>query len=143
MECKKWNAKDTYRKASAEREPTTHLNTLGGQRPRADSTAYAHSAGPWLWLPVVLRGCVALVPNQVACCVVGLWGCGVCVCVLFAAWVPKSTKNLLRSPTSTKTEQKLDQNRQMRPISARGGKGQPKINENMKKYKKIKRKEAK
>ena len=36
VECKKWSAKGTYRKASADREPTTHLNTLGGQRPRAD-----------------------------------------------------------------------------------------------------------
>ena len=37
VECKKWSAKGTYRKASADREPTTHVNTLGGQRPRADS----------------------------------------------------------------------------------------------------------
>ena len=37
VECKKWSAKGTYRKASADREPTTHLNTLGGPRPRADS----------------------------------------------------------------------------------------------------------
>ena len=37
VECKKWSAKGTYRKASAEREPTQDLNTLGGQRPRADS----------------------------------------------------------------------------------------------------------
>ena len=37
VECKKWSAKGTYRKASADREPTTHANTLGGQRPRADS----------------------------------------------------------------------------------------------------------
>ena len=29
VECKKWSAKGTYRKASADREPTTHLNTLG------------------------------------------------------------------------------------------------------------------
>ena len=36
VECKKWSAKGTYRKASAEREPTQDLNTLGGQRPRAD-----------------------------------------------------------------------------------------------------------
>ena len=36
VECKKWSAKGTYRKASADREPTTHPNTLGGQRPRAD-----------------------------------------------------------------------------------------------------------
>ena len=47
VECKKWSAKGTYRKASADREPTTHLNTLGGQRPRADiRSASAHSAGP-------------------------------------------------------------------------------------------------
>ena len=37
VECKKWSAKGTYRKASADREPTTHVNTLVGQRPRADS----------------------------------------------------------------------------------------------------------
>ena len=36
VECKKWSAKGIYRKASADREPTTHANTLGGQRPRAD-----------------------------------------------------------------------------------------------------------
>ena len=36
VECKKWSAKGTYRKTSAEREPTQDLNTLGGQRPRAD-----------------------------------------------------------------------------------------------------------
>ena len=44
VECKKWSAKGTYRKASADREPTTHLNTLGGQRPRADLWATASSA---------------------------------------------------------------------------------------------------
>ena len=37
VECKRWSAIGTYRKASAEREPTQDLNTLGGQRPRADS----------------------------------------------------------------------------------------------------------
>ena len=36
VECKKWSAKGTYRKASADREPTQNVNTLGGQRPRAD-----------------------------------------------------------------------------------------------------------
>ena len=36
VECKKWSAKGKCRKASADREPTTHSNTLGGQRPRAD-----------------------------------------------------------------------------------------------------------
>ena len=68
-----------------------------------------------------------------------LWGCGVVVCVcvfvLLAAWVPKSFKNLLRLPTSTKTEQKWDQNRpQMRPIWARGGEG---AIENQQKYEKV------
>ena len=29
VECKTWSAKGTYRKASADREPTTYLNTLG------------------------------------------------------------------------------------------------------------------
>ena len=29
VECEKWSAKGTYRKASAEREPTQDLNTLG------------------------------------------------------------------------------------------------------------------
>ena len=37
VECKKWSAKGKCRKASADREPTQDLNTLGGQRPRADS----------------------------------------------------------------------------------------------------------
>ena len=36
VECEKWIAKRTYRKASADREPTQDVNTLGGQRPRAD-----------------------------------------------------------------------------------------------------------
>ena len=36
VECKKWIAKGTYRKASADKEPTQDVNTLGGQRPRAD-----------------------------------------------------------------------------------------------------------
>ena len=68
-----------------------------------------------------------------------LWGCGVVVCVcvfvLLAAWVPKSFKNLLRLPTSTKTEQKWDPNRpQMRPIWARGGEG---AIENQQKYEKV------
>ena len=48
VECKKWSAKGTYRKASADREPTTYVNTLVGQRPRADLIAYAHSALPGL-----------------------------------------------------------------------------------------------
>ena len=109
--------------------------------------ASAHSAGPgffclsvWVVVGMVVC-CVAWsrgpMPNQVACCVVGLWGCGVCVCVfvLLAAWVPKSFKNLLRLPTSTKTEQKWDQNRpQMRPIWARGGEG---AIENQQKYEKV------
>ena len=29
VECKKWSAKGTYRKASADREPTQDVNTLG------------------------------------------------------------------------------------------------------------------
>ena len=43
------------------------------------------------WADVMVRCCVAWsrgpMPNQVACCVVGLWGCGVvvCVCVFLAA----------------------------------------------------------
>jgi hypothetical protein len=83
-------------------------------------------------------------PNQVACCVVGLWGCGVCVCLIgrlgpkklqksasFANFYQNRTK---MGPTSTTNETNLGHG---------GGKGQPKINENMKKYKKRKRKEAK
>jgi hypothetical protein len=73
-------------------------------------------------------------PSCMLCCgVVGLW-C-VCVFVLLAAWVSKSFINLLRLPTSTKTEQKLYQNRpQMGPIWARGGEGGT---ENQRKYEKI------
>ena len=135
VECKKWSAKGTYRKASAEREPTQDLNTLGGQRPRADSkrerafrrARFFVSVGLWVCGYGCLLCCVVArsdaKPSCMLCCgVVGLW-C-VCVCVLLAAWVPKSSKNLLRSPTSTKTEQKWDQNRpQMGPIWARGGDG--------------------
>ena len=49
VECKKWSAKGTYRKASADREPTTHLNTLGGQRPRADSLIQVPTAKFRTW----------------------------------------------------------------------------------------------
>ena len=79
----------------------------------AAESASAHYAGPGFLYPSVcgfvgmVACCVAWsrgpMPNQVSCCVVGLWGCGVCVCVLLAAWVPKSSKNQFRSPTSTKT----------------------------------------
>ena len=109
--------KGEYRKASAEREPTTHLNTLGGQRPRADSwrerafrrARFFVSVGLWVCGYGCLLCCVVArsdaKPSCMLCCgVVGLW-C-VCVCVLLAAWVLKSFKNLLRLPTSTKTEQK-------------------------------------
>ena len=80
------------------------------------------------------------------CGVVGLWGCGVCVCVCFIGRVgPKklqksaSFANFYQNrtkigPKSTTNGTNLGQG---------GGKGQPKINENMKKYKKRKRKEAK
>ena len=130
VECKKWSAKGTYRKASADREPTTHPNTLGGQRPRADTQgASAHSAGPGFF-------CLSV------CGVVGLWGCGVvglwCVCVCVFYWPRGSQKaskicsvyNFYQNrtkmgPTSTTNETNLGQG---------GVKGQPKINENMKKY---------
>ena len=59
----------------------------------AAESASAHSAGPGFLYPSVCGSvgmvacCVAWsrgpMPNQVACCVVGLWGCGVCVCVCF------------------------------------------------------------
>ena len=53
VECKKWSAKGTYRKASADREPTTDVNTLGGQRPRADlSGSSAHSAALGVYAPL-------------------------------------------------------------------------------------------
>ena len=42
MECKRGEC----RGGSAERQPTTHLNTLVCLRPRADLIAYAHAAGP-------------------------------------------------------------------------------------------------
>ena len=58
---------------------------------------------------------------------------------------PGQGLGLLRSPTSTKTEQKWDPNRpRTGPIwPSGGGKGQPKINTNINKYKKRKRKEPK
>ena len=98
----------------------------GGKRERAFRRArFFVAVGLWVCGYGCLLCCVVArsdaKPSCMLCCgVVGLW-C-VCVCVLLAAWVPKSSKNLLRSPTSTKTEQKWDQNRpQMRPIWARGG----------------------
>ena len=113
---------------------------------RGGGIAYAHSAGPRLWFAVVLRGRAVRCQTKLH---VVLWGCGVvvcvCVCVLLAAWVPKSSKNLLRSPTSTKTEQKWSRNRpQMGSIWARGGEGATE-NQQQKKniYKKRKRKEPK
>jgi hypothetical protein len=92
VECKKWSAKGTYRKANADREPTTHPNTLGGQRPRADSwreRAFRRArffvsvgVGLWVWLPVVLRGRAVRCQTKLH---VVLWVCGVvvCVCVCF------------------------------------------------------------
>ena len=84
------------------------------------------------------------------CGFVGLWGCGVvglwCVCVCFIGRVgPKklqksaSFANFYQNrtkmgPKSTTNGTNLGQG---------GGKGQPKIDKNMKKYKKRKRKEAK
>ena len=84
------------RKASADREPTTHVNTLGGQRPRADLWATASSADLRFCFYVLLCLCVWVYA------IVGLWGCEfvgvwisvlwVCVCVftclcLFGCWV--------------------------------------------------------
>ena len=57
VECKKWSAKGTYRKASADREPTQDVNTLGGQRPRADSGRKRAFRRARVFLFVGLRGC--------------------------------------------------------------------------------------
>ena len=49
VECKRGEC----RGVSAEREPETYVNTLVCRRPRADSIAYAHAAGPGMirkWL---------------------------------------------------------------------------------------------
>ena len=70
VKCKKWSAKGKWkkasagkcRKASADREPTTHPNTLGGQRPRADRLR-AFRQAMFLYLSV--------------CGFVGLFVCGV------------------------------------------------------------------
>ena len=64
----------------------------------------------------------------------GIVGCGYVFC--FFVWPRGSCRfPLRRSPTSTKTEQKWDQNRpQMRPIWARGGEG---AIENQQKYEKV------
>ena len=94
---------------------------------------------------VVLRGRAVRCQTKLH---VVLWGCGVvvCVCVCFIGRVgPKklqksaSFANFYQNRTkmgskSTTNETNMGQG---------GGKGQPKINENMKKYKKRKRKEAK
>ena len=96
VECKKWSAKGTYRKASADREPTTHVNTLGGQRPRADSkrerafrrARFFVSVGLWVCGYGCLLCCVVArsdaKPSCMLCCgVVGLWCVCVCVCVFY------------------------------------------------------------
>ena len=115
VECKKWGAKGTYRKASADREPTTHANTLGGQRPRADSGRKRafRRARVFLFVGLWVCGFVGLW----GCGVVGLWGCGVCVCVFY--WPrgsPKASKTcfvrqLLPKPNKnvTKIDHKWDQ----------------------------------
>jgi len=105
VECKKWSAKGTYRKASADREPTTHLNTLGGQRPRADSkrerafrrARFFVAVGLWVCGYGCLLCCVVArsdaKPSCMLCCgVVGLW----CVCVCSVGRVgPKGVQNNL------------------------------------------------
>ena len=53
MECMKCE----YKKASADREPTTHANTLGGQRPRADSGRKRAFRRARFFLFVGLGGC--------------------------------------------------------------------------------------
>ena len=72
---------------------------------------------------VMVACCVAWsrgpMPNQVACCVVGLWGCGVCVCVYVFYWPRGSQKaskicfvrQLLLKPNKhgTKIDHKWDQ----------------------------------
>ena len=57
VECKKWSAKGKCRKASADREPTQELNTLGGQRPRADSGRKRAFRRARVFLFVGLGGC--------------------------------------------------------------------------------------
>ena len=67
-------------------------------------------------------------PNQVACCVVGLWGCGVCVCVF--CWPRGSQK----APKIIPMGHLL---KLFRPILGQGGtKQDPKINRNKKQAKK-------
>ena len=86
----------------------------------ADSTAYAHSAGPCygcLLCCVVARSDAK--PSCMLCCgVVGLWGCGVCVCVCFIGRVgPKKLQKSAsfanfyqnRTKNGTKIDQKCDQ----------------------------------
>ena len=129
VECKKWTAKGTYRKASADREPTTHVNTLGGQRPRADS---------WRERAFRRARCFVFVGLWV-CGFVGLWGCGVCVCVFY--WPRGSQKAPKICLNRTKIEPKWTTNGTN--LGQGEGKGQPKIDKNMKNYKKRKSKEAK
>ena len=78
VECKKWSAKGKCRKASADREPTTDPNTLGGQRPRADiPMGYRLFRRPQiLFLCVIVFVCLGLCD----CGVVSLWVCGLVFC---------------------------------------------------------------
>ena len=81
MECEKWIANGKCRKASADREPTLHLNTLGGQRPRADLWATASSADLRFCFYVLLCLCVWVYA------IVGLWGCEFVGVWISASWV--------------------------------------------------------
>ena len=83
MECKKWSAKGKCRKASADKEPTTDPNTLGGKRPRAD--IYGLPPLPrtshFVFVVMVLWCCVLVYSWVWACgfvglCFVGVWVCG-------------------------------------------------------------------
>ena len=156
----RWSAKSGVQKAPTKRQVQkgnphrTQTRSVASDHVRIQG-ASAHSAGPGFFCLSVcgfvgmVACCVAWsrgpMPNQVACCVVGLWGCGVCVCVFY--WPRGSQKapkicfvrQLLPKPNKngTNIDHKWDQS------GPGGGKGQPKINENMKKYKKRKRKEAK
>ena len=95
VECKRWSAKGKCRKASADREPTTDANTLGGQRPRADLWATASSADLrfcfyvllclWVWVYAIvgLWSC-----EFVDVWISVLWVCArVCVCVCVCSHV--------------------------------------------------------
>jgi hypothetical protein len=118
VECKKWSAKGTYRKAS---EGGVQKVECKRQVQKGKCRQGTHDGLKHARWPATTCGSLTRIP-------------------------PGQDLGLLRSPTSTKTEQKWDRNRsQMRPIWARGGGGQghPKNNDNMKKYKKRKRKETK